>query len=326
MPPVSSRTIIRSSPSTISRLRLEASASASKTTAGRKLANRSISLRSRKMPRSGRSSNGRLSHFAPPTAPNSTASLATAAAIVSSVSGTPCSSSAAPPTRPSVTSKLAIWRRSKNSTRRNACRMISGPMPSPASTRTLRFDPRVSATSGSALRHTELPRAREPRLLFIGADIRRLLLGEPDIVQPVQQAVLAKRVDLEMDFFAIRARDRLGLQVDGHDRVRALLGIFHQLFDDLLRQRDRQDAVLEAVVVKDVGKGGRDDTADPEIVQRPGSVLAARTAAEILCADQDFGIAVGRLIEHEVGVLRAVRAKADLLKQPLRQAGPLDGL
>ena len=54
--------------------RVEASTSASKTIAGRRLAKSSMSLRRRSRPRSGFTSKGRLSHFGPPTAPSSTAS------------------------------------------------------------------------------------------------------------------------------------------------------------------------------------------------------------------------------------------------------------
>src|SRR5215472_14995972 len=108
---------------------------------------------------------------------------------------------------------------------RSACRMISGPMPSPASTSTLRLDVRPRATSGPALRHAKLPRARQPRLFFVRADICSLLLGQTDVVEPVQQAVLAECVELEMHLFAIRTRDRLAFQVDRHDGVGAFLGV-----------------------------------------------------------------------------------------------------
>ena len=71
-------------------------------------------------------------------------------------------------------------------------------------------------------------------------------------------------------------------------RVGAALGIVHQLVDVFLRQHDRQDAVLEAVVEEDVGEAGRDDAADAEVLQRPGRVLARRAAAEIVAGDQDL--------------------------------------
>src|SRR5882672_1483431 len=132
-------------------------------------------------------------------------------------------------------SKLAMRRRSKNSTTRSTSRMISGPMPSPGSTRTLRFDARLSATgSGPGSDHAELPRPGEPGPFLVGANFAALLLGQTDVVESVQEAMLAERVQLEMHLLAVRPRDRLGLQVDRHYRVGAFPGVFHQLVDDLL--------------------------------------------------------------------------------------------
>ena len=81
-----------SSPSTSSRLSEEASARAGKTIAGRRLANRSSSLRSARSPRSGLAAKGRLSHCGPPTAPNMTVPMALAFSSVGGASGTPCAS------------------------------------------------------------------------------------------------------------------------------------------------------------------------------------------------------------------------------------------
>ena len=92
------------------------------------------------------------------------------------------------------------------------------------------------------------------------------------------------------------------------------------------RDADRQDAVLEAVVVEDVAERGRDHAADAEIEQRPGRVLAARAAAEIVAGDQHLGVAIGRLVEDEIRILAAVVLVALLGEQPLAKAGALDGL
>ena len=81
-----------SSPSTSSRLSEEASARAGKTIAGRRLANRSSSLRSASRPRSGFTANGRASYCGPPTAPNITVPIALAFSSVAGASGTPCTS------------------------------------------------------------------------------------------------------------------------------------------------------------------------------------------------------------------------------------------
>ena len=46
-----------------------------------------------------------------------------------------------------------------------------------------------------------------------------MLHGEPDIIPAIQQALLAERIDLEMDRAAIRSADFLLLQIDADDRV-----------------------------------------------------------------------------------------------------------
>src|SRR5207237_9345555 len=158
--------------------------------------------------------------------------------------------------------------------------------------------------------HAELPGTREPGLFLVGADLAHLLLGQTDIVEPVQEAVLAECIDLEAYLLAVRPSDRLGFQLDRHHCVGAFPSVFHQLVDDLLGESDRQDAVLEAIIVEDVGKARRDDAADAVIEERPGRVLAARPAAESVGADQDLSVAVGRLVETEMRVLRAVGSNA----------------
>src|SRR5216110_2262902 len=81
----------------------------------------------------------------------------------------------------------------------SACAMISGPMPSPGRTATfilevpgvLRFAPRLE-----------------------GADLVRVAQREADLVQPVQQAVFAERIDLEAHHQRlIGGRDALALEI-----------------------------------------------------------------------------------------------------------------
>jgi hypothetical protein len=122
-----------------------------------------------------------------------------------------------------------------------------------------------------------------------------LLQRETDIVEAFHEAALEKRIDVESDHATIRASDLLVGKIDGDGGVRPARGIVKQLVDLALRQGDRQNAVLEAVVVEDVGEAWCDDAADAEVEQRPGRVLARRAAAEILAGDQDRGLVVGRL-------------------------------
>src|ERR1051326_3304040 len=118
----------------------------------------------------------------------------------------------------------------------------------------------------------------------LGLVIRNLVLaqhGQADIVSTIEQALFAERIDLELDAAAVGTANFLRFQVDGDAGIGAALGVVHQLVDFGLRQRDRQDAVLETIAIEDVGKAGSDDTADAEIQQRPRRMLARGTAAEI---------------------------------------------
>ncbi len=52
--------------------------------------------------------------------------------------------------------------------------------------------------SGPALGHARLPRARQIRLFLVAGDFGTLLLGQADVVKPVQEAMLAKGAELEL--------------------------------------------------------------------------------------------------------------------------------
>ena len=149
-------------------------------------------------------------------------------------------------------------------------------------------------------------------LAFEGLDGVALLQSEPDIVEPFHQAALAERIDVELYHSAVRAPDFLIGEVDADGGVGAARGIVDQLVDLFLRQGDGQNAVLETVVVENVGEARRDDAADAEIEQRPGRVLAALAAAEIFAGDQDLGLVVRRGVQDEVSFARAVLVIAQL--------------
>src|SRR4029078_9165810 len=100
-----------------------------------------------------------------------------------------------------------------------------------------------------------------------------LFHGETDVVEPVQQAMLAEWIDVELDAAAVGTANLLRLEIDRERGVGAALGIVQQLLEIIRRDADRQDAVLEAVVVEDVGEARRDDAADAEIEQRPRRML-----------------------------------------------------
>src|SRR5688572_6789023 len=215
-------------------------------------------------------------------------------------SGSPDTSYPAPPTGASCIS------RGSPSLRRTlvACATISGPMPSPGST---------------AILTSEIPGVLRFALRFEGADLVSVAQREADLVQPVQQAILAEGVDVEAHFLgAVNRRHRLPVQI--HSQLKSGKGgaIVEQPIHFRLAQHHGQEAVLERVGEEDVGERGRDHAAKAVVHQRPGRVLARGAAAEVLAREQDGGAPVARLVEHELRVL------APFAEQPLGKTGALD--
>src|SRR5262245_8683370 len=89
------------------------------------------------------------------------------------------------------------------------------------------------------------------RLALEAGDLVLLDHREADVVETVEQAMLAVRIDLELDHAAVGAADLLLLEIDRQRRVGAAAGVVEQLLEILRRHLDRQHAVLEAVVVED---------------------------------------------------------------------------
>ena len=73
-------------------------------------------------------------------------------------------------------------------------------------------------------------------------------------------------------------------------------------------------------------KDGRDDAADAEVEQRPGRMLAARAAAEILARDEDLRPCDRPACSARSRRLLAGGIVADLVEQVLAEPGPLDRL
>src|SRR5438105_4784517 len=184
--------------------------------------------------------------------------------------------------------------------------MISGPMPSPGRTATLilevpgmlRFSPRLEL-----------------------ADLVRVAQREADLVEPVQQAVLAERIDVEVHAERLIGR-RYGLllEVDHQAEARECIALVEQAIDLALGEDDRQKAVLERVDEEDVGGRRRNYTAKAVIDERPGRMLARGAAAEILPGEQDRRVAISRLVQHELRVLLP-----PVGEEALAEAGLLDG-
>src|SRR2546425_12972540 len=107
--------------------------------------------------------------------------------------------------------------------------MISGPMPSPG--RTATFILEIPGVSRFA-----------PRLEL--ADLVRVAQREADLVEAVQQAVLAERIDREAhDQRTVGAGNALLLEVDEQPKAGECGGFVEQAIDLGLRQGDREEAI-----------------------------------------------------------------------------------
>src|ERR1700744_1165653 len=124
--------------------------------------------------------------------------------------------------------------------------ITSGPIPSPGTRRSLYSFIGFFSSSDPGL--------LDVLLLFEGRDLVFGAHVQADIVPAIEQALFAEGIHLELDHAAVGTVDLLLLKVHRDDGISAALGIVHQLVDLGLGQLDRQNAVLEAVAIEDVGE------------------------------------------------------------------------
>src|SRR5688572_16876296 len=113
--------------------------------------------------------------------------------------------------------------------------MISCPMPSPGRTATLVM--------------SEVPGELRFAPVFEHTDLVGVAQREADLVEAVQQAVLAEGVDVEAEALGVVGRGHsLFFQIDDQSETGKRGALMEQAVDLVLAQHHRQEAVLEAVV------------------------------------------------------------------------------
>src|SRR6266446_6430371 len=175
------------------------------------------------------------------------------------------------------------------------------------------------------------PRRRHPghlsRVALLElANPRFELACQPDLVPAGAQHLLAERVDVEAVARPVGRRHLLRLEVHAEHRARSVVELTAEAGDDLGRQDHRQEAVLEAILVKNVPQARRDHRADAIGVEHPDRHLARGAAAEVLGHDEDLRVTVGRLIQDELGPLRAVGVEANVVEEEARVPRRAPGL
>src|SRR5579862_4648528 len=263
---------------------------------------------------SGRSARGRVSYVGPPTAPRRMASACCARRNVASGSGCPATSYPAPPIGAVSVSMARPSPRSRCSTL-SASAATSGPMPSPGRIaifiavhfQRLGFDRTCSGRSNlrrspprieSSLRGPGslvwAADSEEPRLFGLALGLERgngVRMGQrqSDVVETIEKAVLAKRVDVELERRAgVDRRHRLSLEIDGKPEAGERSRFMEQAVHFAGLEHDRQQAVLEAVVEEDVRVRRRDDGAEAVVAESPRRMLARAAATEVAARKQDL--------------------------------------
>src|SRR4029077_2736456 len=103
----------------------------------------------------------------------------------------------------------------------------------------------------------------------------------------------------------------------GHFGAGTLAQLPPQILDDCVGKRDREDAVLDAVDLKDLAETRPDQRAEGEIHPREGGPLARRAAAEIPAGDENFGVSVSWIVQHEIAARAASFVEAKIIQKCL---------
>lgn len=125
----------------------------------------------------------------------------------------------------------------------------------------------------------------------------------------------AEIVDLKSQFQAMIVAYLVFFEIDGDFIARVFGGALKKIVRYGVADSDGQNAVLEAIVVEDIGETWGDDHAETVILQRPWSVLATRSATEVPPRQQHTRVAILGQIENKFRIIRPVVQVAPIEKK-----------
>src|SRR6266566_7549773 len=137
---------------------------------------------------------------------------------------------------------------------------------------------------------------------FVGGDVGLVLHGGADVVEAFEQNFLARRSDFELEHQTVSVRDGLVGQIDGQRIAFFFFGASEKLVDFSFGERGGQDAVLETIVVENVGVAGCNNNAEAVVLHAPRRVFAAGAATEVGARQQNRRAFVARKIQNECRV------------------------
>ena len=133
---------------------------------------------------------------------------------------------------------------------------------------------------------------------FIGGDLGLVLQSESDVVQPFEQAMAGKFVDLKCSGQSVAIVDLALLEIDGDLVVGEFRCPASDLGDFVFAQNHGQHAILHTIVGEDVGERWRNEDAETEILQRPDGMFSRGSTTEILSRNQNTRARVAWMVQN----------------------------
>src|SRR5207247_5744584 len=141
-----------------------------------------------------------------------------------------------------------------------------------------------------------------------------------------QQGMLFEIIDLKMQGSPARSSDCLRREVNVQSIAFAGLDLSKEFLDNSIIKGHGQDAVIEAVIIEDVGKARGDEAAEAIFQDRPRRVFTRGATAEVITRQQDAHTLVARLVEHEIRIGSAIFEVAPVGEERVRKTGAPDRL
>ena len=117
--------------------------------------------------------------------------------------------------------------------------------------------------------------------------------------------------------FAVGRDHRLVRQIDRDLSAWIRSQLVPKFMDDALIERDRKDAVLNAVDLKDFAEAWSDQRAKTIVEHREGGAFTRRAAAEIAIGYEYFRVPVPRFVQDEIRTRLSCFVEAQIIKKRL---------
>jgi len=144
---------------------------------------------------------------------------------------------------------------------------------------------------------------------------------EPDIVKALQQATASKGIHFKWRHETDAVRNPAVFEVNRYLITLMFGGAIEELGHLRLAQANKQQPILQRVVIEDVGITGGNDSLETVVGKRPRRVLPRGATTEILARHENTGSLVLWLVQDELCIEAAIVVEAPIVESKLAEAG-----